>query len=109
MTTIELDATQIMAFHRLCRQHDIDIPAEPIDPDEWIEAQLESEDGWDDHASAAEHFPHETAMERLLYELGNACPICGDPECEESVAYVGAQPIHSSQHPENKRPTARRF
>lgn len=96
MVTIDLDATQILAFKRLCSRQNIAIPderpafdhTENGDPEDW---------------------KHESARARLLFDLGQACPVCGSTDCSESIAYVGATPIHASQHPENQHRTRARY
>lgn len=120
MPEITLDATQIMAIQRLLRRierdeietDEIEIPDEPLGRESWINSQLR-ENGYESRDAAHEDDPylisqleeqyhHATDTERMLYQLANMCPICGDTECDDGVAYVGATPIHASQHPEAK-------
>ena len=97
MPSITLDPVEIMAFKRLCRENDIEIPDEKITFEEWRDEQSDGDELVDE-----ELFPHETDLERLLFDLGQACPICGETDCDDGVAYVGSTPIHASEHPEAK-------
>jgi hypothetical protein len=92
MPDLDLDGHEIQAVQALFREHDIDVPEEPPKFEEWAEGREDPDQ---------EHFWTDTRRERVLYYLGNACPVCGDPECDEDVAYMGPNPIHASQHPEN--------
>ena len=98
MPEIDFHSTQIMAIQRILDEHDIEIP----DEDEIMSAEEYHEE-----TGRVEDYPHEVAREKVLRKLGEACPVCGDIECDESVAYVGSTPIHKSQHPEVKNERAR--
>lgn len=97
MATIELDAQQIVAFRNLLSKHNIDVPKEKPTYDEWKTDQ-ENPD--------PEYFLHDTACERLLWKLGNAHPLTGDPEDNFDTAYVGGTMIPASEHPDSKRERA---
>ncbi|MDB9247491.1 hypothetical protein PN419_00520 [Halorubrum ezzemoulense] len=100
MPTFNLDPQQVMAFQRLCRAYDIDTPDDEPTFEAWRERQ--SMDDPDPEA-----YRHDTAHERLLYALAEACPVCGETDCDENIAYVGASAIHASDHPENQPRTGR--
>jgi hypothetical protein len=107
-TTLEHDQTLLDA---------VDIPDELVDRDTWVDAQL-SEKGYDTREEAynddptlvtelLESYQSSTSMQRMMYKLGNACPVCGDPECDEGIAFLDRAVIHKSRHPENQ-PRGRR-
>lgn len=39
----------------------------------------------------------------VLVKLRYGCLVCGDPECQRGVAYVGDDAIHASDHPDVQR------
>jgi len=101
MPELNLDAIELNCLQNLLRRSDIDIPDEEDipDPDEWIDP---GEPGHD-----VEAYPHEFGAEKALVEIMNACPICGNTECNRGVAYVGSSPIHADKHPEARAERAR--
>lgn len=103
MPTIDLDSTEIQALQRLFDRNDIEVPDEDDIPSvaEYAEAEGIDRD------LAAESYPHEFALERVLRKLGEACPVCGDAACDRGVAYVGSAMIHADQHPEARAERAR--
>lgn len=125
MVTIELTSSELIDLKRLLdavdgtiHEHEqtlleaVDIPDEPVDRDVWVDMRL-SEKGYDTREEAysddpnivpelLESYQSSTSMQRMMYKLGNACPVCGDPECDDGVAYLDRNVIHKSQHPENQ-------
>ena len=98
MPEIDFHPAQIMAIQRILDEHDIEIP----DEDEIMTA-----DEYEAKTGNVEDYPHQVARDLVLRKLAEACPVCGDVECNESVAYIGSRPIHKSQHPEVKAERAR--
>jgi len=39
----------------------------------------------------------------LLVNIKYGCPVCGDPNCNKGVAYVGENMIHADKHPDSIR------
>ena len=85
------------AFKRLLRDNDIAVPEEKPTYESWAANQAKPD---------PEAFMHDTARERLLWKLGNAHPLTGDPEDDFDTAYVGGTMIPASEHPDTKRERA---
>lgn len=103
MPKIDLSPEQLSALQILFDHEDIDIP----DDDDIPEMEDWGKENDIKPSIAAEQYPHEFAKEMALRKLGAACPVCGSTECDDQTAYIGAQMIHLSDHPESR--TGRRF
>jgi hypothetical protein len=94
MPEITLDAIELNDLQNALRRSDIEVPdADDIPTFE----EYHEETGKD-----IEAYMHDVAKDKALLKLDQACPICGDPECDRGVAYVGPNPIHADEHPEAK-------
>jgi len=68
------------------------------DPDEWYQRRCE------EYTLAREQVRMATVSQtvREVANFLNACPVCGEGDCQEDLAWVDNHAIHASQHPENK-------
>lgn len=94
MPAIKIDSVELKDLQNALRRSDIEIPDEDDIP---TFEEYHEETGKD-----IECYMHDVALDKALLKLNQACPICGDVECDRGVAYVGATPIHADQHPEAK-------
>lgn len=73
-----------------------------IEPQDYPSAEKYVTETGDPEAYHHEHGA-DIALERLL----DACPVCGDTDCERGVGYIGASLIHADKHPEQRAERAR--
>lgn len=92
MPTIELDSVELIKLQSKLAREEIEPPESIPDLPEWQEQT----------GGYVEDYIHTVGLDRALMTIMNMCPICGDTECDRGVAYVGASPIHSDQHPDVK-------
>jgi hypothetical protein len=91
MPDISLSPPAVQALQRLLRAADYEAPDDIESPEEYHE-----------RTGRVEDYEHEVAEETALDTVLNACPVCGDPECNRGTAYVGSTMIHRDKHPEMK-------
>lgn len=119
MPELELDALALQKLQIILRRaHDEGlVDADPgcaiPDGTDYIEQQLAEryESGeFNEYKELDGRIPANYVVEDLghfqaeyeVMHLTEACPICGDTDCDRGVAYIGANPIHADQHPEAK-------
>jgi len=74
--------------------------------DSSVEEQLEMTQERLEEARENECFEDAARYENVaeqLKKIKDGCKVCGDPDCNRGIAYVGADMIHADKHPENKK------
>lgn len=93
MPSIDIGSTELINLQIAIKKAGLEAPESVPDFPEWAE-----ENDCDD----PETYQHEIALDVALQKVLDACPICGNVDCDRGVSWVGAAPIHSDQHPEVK-------
>jgi hypothetical protein len=101
MPEIKFSTEELKALKRIVRNSDSDIPDDIPTTEEWVDEQAEQVDD-PNRGLLAEAAPSEIAEPAVLAKIDQLCPVCGSTECDEDIAYVGPNPIHASEHPEQK-------
>lgn len=99
MTDISIDPIALIRLQSELRREGYDVEQIP-DRTDWVTTQLGETNGMVPAEHLAEQYPHDTGLQRALNTVLEACPICGETDCDRGVAWVGADPIHADRHPE---------
>lgn len=105
MPTIKLDRIALIELQNRLRNEGFESPDSLPTREEWIDQKVtEAEEAGEEPnvGLLAEDYSHVFGIDRALRDVLEACPICGDTECDRGVAWIGASPIHADEHPEAK-------